>query len=254
MKDAKPILYSNDAVAEAVTTYSEAHSLDLPKWLTDYHADVCANNTNSNLMISTYQASALVWLARLIDAKRVLEIGVYLGFSSMTWSHAIGPSGTVTGLEFNPEFAARAEAAFKANSLGNITLQVGDALAALPSLPVPSAGPYDVVFIDAQKSGYVSYLATLLERSKPETPAAERLVRRGALIIGDNALRRGLVADDSEANPHRPPPEREGEAYKGQHEDVGKMREFNDAVKASPRLEPFLLPLWDGLVLARLVD
>lgn len=81
MKDAKPILYSNDAVAEAVTTYSEAHSLDLPKWLTDYHADVCANNTNSNLMISTYQASALVWLARLIDAKRGIHFCSYTRIS-----------------------------------------------------------------------------------------------------------------------------------------------------------------------------
>jgi hypothetical protein len=77
MKDSIPILYSNDAVAEAVTTYSEARSLDLPKWLTDYHADVCANNTNSNLMISTYQAKSLVWLARLIEAKRGMYIFSY---------------------------------------------------------------------------------------------------------------------------------------------------------------------------------
>ncbi|ETS81850.1 hypothetical protein PFICI_06852 [Pestalotiopsis fici W106-1] len=256
MKDAKPILYSNDAVAEAVTTYSEAHSLDLPKWLIDYHADVCRNNTNSNLMISTYQARSLVWLARLIDAKRVLEIGVYLGFSTMTWSHAVGPSGTVTGLEFNPEFAQRAEAAFASNSLSNITLKVGDALAALPALETPGGEPYDVVFVDAQKSGYVAYLQTVLDRSPAGAPAAQRLLRKGGLLIGDNALRRGLVADDSAANPHRPtePGAAEGEEYKGQHDDVGKMREFNDAVKANPRLEPFLLPLWDGLVLARLVD
>lgn len=256
MKDSIPILYSNDAVAEAVTTYSEARSLDLPKWLTDYHADVCANNTNSNLMISTYQAKSLVWLARLIEAKRVLEIGVYLGFSSMTWSHAVGPSGTVTGLEFNPEFAKRAEAAFASNSLNNITLKVGDALAALPSLEVGE--PYDIVFVDAQKSGYVAYLQTILDRSPAGSPAGQRLLRKGGLLIGDNALRRGLVAEDAaDKNPHRPAEPGnadKGEEYKGQHDDVGAMRRFNDAVKACPRLEPFLLPLWDGLVLARLVD
>jgi hypothetical protein len=78
MKDAKPILYANDAVAEAVTTYSETHSLALPQWLLDYHAEVSKNNSNSNLMISTFQARALVWLARLMDAKRGIYSFVHL--------------------------------------------------------------------------------------------------------------------------------------------------------------------------------
>lgn len=177
---------------------------------------------------------------------------MYLGFSSMAWSHAVGPSGTVTGLEFNPEFASKSEAAFKTNSLSNITLHIGDGLETLPSLNPED--PYDVIFIDAQKSGYPAYLATILEKSQPGAPGGQRLLRKGGLIIGDNALRRGLVADDSDKNPHRPQAVKPGEDYRGQHEDVGKVREFNDAVKANARLEAFLLPLWDGLNLARLVD
>ncbi|KAH6655896.1 O-methyltransferase [Truncatella angustata] len=254
MKDSKPNLYSTDAVAEAVTTYSERQSLDLPQWLLDYHAEIVKNNSNSNLMISTYQARALVWLARLMDAQRVLEIGVYLGFSSMVWSHAVGLTGKVTGLEFSPDYASRSKAAFRANSLSNITLHVGDGLQTLPALD--PAEPYDVVFIDAQKSGYPAYLRAVLELSPPG--GSRRLLRRGGLIIGDNALRKGLVADDSEANPYRSAAaaeeKEEGEEYRGQRSDVGKVREFNDAVKASARLEAFLLPLWDGLNLARLVD
>lgn len=180
----------------------------------------------------------------------VLEIGVYLGFSSMTWSHAVGPSGIVTGLEFSPDYAAKSETAFRKNSISNITLHIGDGLQTLPSLDPEE--PYDVVFIDAQKSGYPAYLQIILDKSQPGS--AKRLVRKGGLIIGDNALRRGLVADDSEPNPHRLPATKEGEDYKGQHDDVGSVRKFNDAVKNNKRLEAFLLPLWDGLNLARLVD
>ncbi|KAK6063726.1 O-methyltransferase [Seiridium cupressi] len=254
MKDAKPILYVNDDVAEAVTTYSEDHSLDLPQWLLEYHADVYENSPDSNLMISTFQARALVFLARLVGAKRgvhhpVLEVGVYLGFSSLTWSHAVGPSGSVTGLEFSPEFASRAETAFKAHSVSNVSLVIGDGLETLPSLDPEE--PYDVIFIDAQKSGYPAYLKTVLEKSQPGS--SRRLLRKGGLVIGDNALRRGLVADDSEANPHRPKAA-PGEDYEGQRDGIWKVREFNDAVKANKRLEPLLLPLWDGLNLARLAD
>lgn len=169
----------------------------------------------------------------------------------MTWSHAVGSSGIVTGLEFSPEFASRSQTAFAANSVSNVTLHVGDGLQTLPSLDPEE--PYDVIFIDAQKSGYTTYLETILNKSR--SGSTRRLLRAGGLIIGDNALRSGLVANDSEeVNPNRRPPERQGDAYRGQHEDVAKIREFNDAVKASERLEAFLLPLWDGLNLVRLID
>lgn len=70
MKTGKPSLYPNDAVAEAVTEYSEAHSLALPQHLLDYHAEIFKSSPTSNLMISTFQAQALVFLARMIGAKR----------------------------------------------------------------------------------------------------------------------------------------------------------------------------------------
>jgi predicted O-methyltransferase YrrM len=121
------------------------------------------------------------------------------------------------------------------------------------SLPALSpAEPYDLIFIDAQKSGYPAYLQTILNASKPG--ATNRLLRPGGLILGDNILRCGLVADDSEDNPwrfydfgpHRP------EYWKS--EDIKALRKYNEIVSEANRLENWLCPLWDGINIARLVD
>lgn len=113
--------------------------------------------------------------------------------------------------------------------------------------------PYDLVFIDAQKSGYPSYLADILAKSTPQS--ASRLLRPGGLIVADNVLRRGLVADDSDDNPWatREQKKRNKSEYETVR-DLECLREFNAAVMGSERLESLLLPLYDGMGLARLVD
>ncbi|OLN82240.1 putative caffeoyl-CoA O-methyltransferase 2 [Colletotrichum chlorophyti] len=253
MKSSVSVLYPNEDVARNVTAYSESHSTDLPAHIVAYHDHIQKTDPeHSILMISNFQAQNHIWLAKLIGAKRVLEIGVYVGYSGMVWSHAVGPSGTVTGLEFDPEYAKAAEEAWAANGITNASVIVGDALETLPALAPEK--PYDLIFIDAQKSGYPSYLSTILSSSPASSDGKKtRLLRPGGLIVADNVLRRGIVADDSEANPwvarlreERPP--------RGSKEDLAKLREFNDLVKAEPRLDSWLMPLYDGVHLARLLD
>lgn len=169
----------------------------------------------------------------------------------MVWSHAVGPTGSVTGLEFSAEYAAAARAAFAAvgggRHAGNIRVVEGDGLATLPALDLgdeADEGAFDLVFVDAQKSGYPAYLSTILARSAPGAKG-RRLLRKGGLIIGDNALRRGLVAFEGPENPH----------HGGvRSDDLEAMRKFNDMVRDNERLESLMVPLWDGLCLARLVD
>jgi len=88
----------------------------------------------------------------------------------------------------------------------------------------------------------------LLARSKPTAPPAERLLRPGALIIADNVLRRGHVADPSLG---APPSARNRDAW---DEHIAAVRKFNDECVAEPRLETVLLPLWDGVSIMRLRD
>lgn len=250
-KDNAPILYPNETVGGRVSDYAEKYSSCIPKHIVQYHAHIRETQPQTaNWMISISQAQAMMFLAKAVGAKRILEIGVYAGLSSLVWSEAVGPEGKVTGLEFDPGFANVARECFAFNGVQNAEVVVGDALETLSGI-VPSE-PYDIVFIDAQKWGYPKYLATILSSSKPG--AETRLLRPGGLIIGDNVMRCGFVADDSEDNPWRNynfGPQR-NEYWRST--DVMALREYNEAVVENARLENWLCPLWDGVNIARLVN
>jgi predicted O-methyltransferase YrrM len=252
MKSNAPVLYPNDAVAERVTEYSQQHSLVLPAHIPAYHAHIVQNHPHSEYMISNFQAQANVFLARAIGAKRILEIGVYVGYSSMVWSHAVGPQGSVVGLEFSSEYASDARVALEKNGVGNVEIVEGDALQTISTLNPEE--PFDLIFIDAQKSGYPAYLDSILAQSQPGS--SRRLLRPGGLIIADNVLRRAIVADESDDNPYAVKA-RAGLAERSEYQkdrDVESLRKYNDEVAKSDRLESWLVPLYDGVSLARLLD
>ncbi|OTB15062.1 hypothetical protein K445DRAFT_318441 [Daldinia sp. EC12] len=249
MKVGTTPLYASETLAERVTKYSESQSLQIPQPIKDYHARIFEERSDSNYMISTFQSQALVFFARAIGAKRVLEIGVYIGYSAMIWSHAIGPQGKVTGLEYSEEYAKLAQEAWKKQGYENIDVHVGPASETLKKLADVSE-PYDIIFIDADKTGYPGYLRQILEMSAPG--AKNRLLRPGGIIAADNTLRQGLVADSSSDNPWKPADfDAEGSA---QAANVDAIRKYNDFAAANDRLETFLVPLWDGLHLSRLLD
>ncbi|KAI8956526.1 S-adenosyl-L-methionine-dependent methyltransferase [Daldinia sp. FL1419] len=242
-------LYATKTLAERVSKYSEAKSLEIPRSIKDYHAKIFEERSDSNYMISTFQSQALVFFARAIGAKRVLEIGVYVGYSAMIWSHAVGPQGKVTGLEYSPEYAKLAQEAWKEHGYDNIDVHVGAASETLAKL-TDTSEPYDIIFIDADKTGYPGYLRQILEMSAPGVK--NRLVRPGGIIAADNTLRQGLVADSSSDNPWRPG--NYGEPETTEARNVAAIREYNDFTAGNERLETLLVPLWDGLHLSRLVD
>lgn len=124
----------------------------------------------------------------------------------------------------------------------------------LPSLAKLSPGePYDLIFIDAQKTGYPAYLRTILEKSQPGM-TSPRLLRKGGVILADNVLRRGLVANDSEENPWAAGVKvRERSEYEKDH-DLEALREYNDLTIKSDRLDTFLMPLFDGIGMSALRD
>lgn len=157
----------------------------------------------------------------------------------------------MTGLEFDPEYAKTADAKLADLGIKNVTFKIGAASDSLETL-APTQ-PYDLVFIDADKSGYPAYLSSVLSRSQPGSP--DRLLRPGALIVADNVLRRGIVADPSDANPHaKAESQRAVKAHYGRDTDLAALDEFNKMMAGSARIESWLVPLWDGVMVGRLLD
>ncbi|KAK7746508.1 hypothetical protein SLS53_002467 [Cytospora paraplurivora] len=245
MYDNVPRLYPNPETSAKVVDYSVAKSTPLPDWLLKYHAWGLESTKVPDYLISTFQAQSLVFLTRIIGAKR----GVYIGFSGMVWSHGVGKDGKVVGLELSEEFANIAKKGFADNGVENVEVKVGDAVATLAALEVSE--PFDLIFLDANKDAYPKYLDIILEKSKPGQ--ANRLLKPGGLIVADNVLRRAIVADPTPSNPqYAGDVERHGQ--EGSNAFVKALHEFNDKLVSEPRVEAFLLPFFDGLGLGRLVD
>jgi caffeoyl-CoA O-methyltransferase len=169
------------------------------------------------------EGQTLKLLVRLVGARRALDIGMFTGYSALAMAEALPPDGEVVACELDPGVAAIARRSFDGAPAGErITVELGPALATLHRLADAGAS-FDVAFIDADKGGYVEYLAVLLDRG---------LVPPGGLICADNTLF-------------------QGEAYlaEGRTELGDAIAAFNRAVVDDPRVEQVLLPLRDGLTL-----
>ena len=149
-------------------------------------------------------------------ARLVLEIGTFSGYSALSMAAALGPDGRIVTCEIDEETAAVARRHFDSSPLGErIDLRVGPAMDTIDGLE----GPYDVVFIDADKTGYRDYYEKVLPK----------LAAHGVIVV-DNTLWGGRVLDPSEDS-----------------ESTRALREFNQHVLADERTECVLLPVGDGM-------
>jgi predicted O-methyltransferase YrrM len=140
------------------------------------------------IAVSAQQGKFLSLLAGAIQAHRVLEIGTLGGFSTIWLARGVGPQGRVVTLEYEPKHAEVARANLqRADVADRVEIVVG---AALDTLPTLTGGPFDLVFIDADKENYVSYLEWAIKLARP-----------GAIIVADNVIRQGrvLAAQDDAA-------------------------------------------------------
>lgn len=176
------------------------------------------------------EGQALKFLVRLSGATRVLEIGMFTGYSALAMAEALPPGGSVLACEVDAEVARFARECFDESPVGDrITVAVGPAMDTLRAQAESFDGvPFDFVFIDADKAGYRGYLDFLLDSP---------LLGRDAVIAVDNTLMQGQPYTGGERSPN-------GEA----------IADFNRAVADDPRVEQVLIPLRDGVTLIRRIS
>jgi len=179
---------------------------------------------NARMQTSPEQGQFLKLLVELTGAQSVLEVGLFTGYSALALAEAVGPSGRVVTCELDPEFAETARAHFeRAHVLERVEIHVGPAARTLERFVSDRKGTFDLAYIDADKTGYDSYYEATL-----------KLLRPGGLVALDNMLWGGSVADPDDLRP-----------------DTRAIRALNQKVARDARVTMSLVPIGDGLLLAR---
>jgi predicted O-methyltransferase YrrM len=207
--------------------YLIAHSLREAPALLKLRAET-ASHPKVNMQIAPEQGQFMQMLVRLMGARRAIEVGVFTGYSSLAVMLAMPKDARLLALDVSPAYTAVARRHWQeAGVADRVELVIAPAKATLDArLAAGEAGQYDFAFIDADKTGYLDYYERLL-----------KLVRPGGLIVADNTLWHGAVADPAD------------------HEaDTVALREFNDLLHGDARVDVALLPVGDGLTLARRRD
>ncbi len=181
--------------------------------------------------VSPNEGKLLYLLAKLSGAKRVLEIGLLGGYSTIWLARAIAPKGKLVTLELDENYIRVAGKNLERAGLRSLVdIRHGDAWATLEKMVKAGEAPFDLVFIDADKNNYPVYL-----------DYAVRLTHPGSLILADNVIRDGKVARSDETDPL-----------------VLGIQEFNRKLAANPKLEAILITVMrenlDGLAIARVKD
>ncbi|MEP6731197.1 MAG: O-methyltransferase [bacterium] len=144
------------------------------------------------IAVAPNQGKLLHLLARLMNARAILEIGTLGGYSTIWLARALASGGRVITLELDPKHAAVAtDNIARAGLAGAVDVRVGAALDTLPQIERDGAGPFDLVFIDADKQSIPDYFQWAL-----------KLSRRGTLIIVDNVIRKGAIVDAASTDPN----------------------------------------------------
>jgi predicted O-methyltransferase YrrM len=206
-------------VDDAVDRYAEEHTTAGGDLFDRLAAETREKTTLPQMMVGRVEGKFLEFLVRATSAQLVLELGTFTGYSSISMARGLTGTGKVISMDVNPDTTAIARRyAEEAGVADRIDYRLGPALDGLPSLD----GPFDLVFIDADKVNYVNYYEAVLPK-----------LAANGLLIADNTLWSGRVVDEDA------------------DETTRVIQQFNDRVRDDPRVEQVLLTVRDGMLLVK---
>ncbi|MEU3016696.1 MULTISPECIES: class I SAM-dependent methyltransferase [unclassified Nocardiopsis] len=214
---------TTEGISPELHAYVVAHSQPVDPVLSDLAEETAALFPDyRGMQIGPEQGAFSTLLTQLSGARDAVEIGTFTGYSSICFARGLPEDGTLLALDISEEWTSVARRYWERAGVDHkITLRIGPALESLRALPEEPR--FDLAFLDADKTGYVDYWEELVPRVRP-----------GGLLLADNTLSHGRVVDPEQTAPH-----------------VQGIRDFNARLVADDRVEQVLLPIGDGLTLAR---
>jgi caffeoyl-CoA O-methyltransferase len=208
-------------IADArIEQYAVEHTTSEPAFFGALAERTRAETTAPEMMVGTLEGRFLAALVAVARPRLVLELGTFTGYSALSMAESLPPDGRIITCDISEEHVTMARRNFAASPYADrIEIKVGPALDTIATLH----GPFDFVFIDADKGGYVAYYEALLPKLAPE----------GVMVV-DNVLWSGQVLDDGDDSAN-----------------TRAIRRFNDHVAADERVEVVMVTVRDGVSLIR---
>ena len=209
--------FTDERIEQYALDHSQAESAILKKVNRETHSKVLQPRMLSGHM----QGNFLSMISSMIQPKQILEIGTYTGYSAICLAKGLQPDGKLHTIDVNEELEKMVRVHFEEAGLSEtIQYYIGDATKIIPEINET----FDIVFIDADKKNYSNYYDLVFDK-----------VRSGGFIIADNVLWSGKILD----------------LQKNKDQDTLLIDAFNKKVHSDARVEHMLLPLRDGLMIAR---
>jgi caffeoyl-CoA O-methyltransferase len=203
-----------------IETYAEEHTTPGADLFERLAEETRASTELPQMMVGRIEGRFLATLVRLRGAKRILELGTFTGYSSISMASALPPDGRIITCDIDPDTTAIARRYMDESGFGDrIEIRLGPALETIATLE----GPFDLVFIDADKPNYKAYYE-----------AALPLLADNGLVIADNVLWSGRVIDEAEDD-----------------ESTRAIRDFNEHVRNDARVTSVMLTVRDGMTLVQ---
>ena len=206
-------------ISDQLQQYIDDHSMEESDLLKALDRETHQKVLQPRMLSGSYQGRLLALLAKMIGPKKILEVGTYTGYATLCMAEGLTTGGLIDTIDHNEELADMQRRYFDQSPYASQIVQhLGEAIDILKTL----AGPYDLVFLDADKENYPHYFDLIIDK-----------LETGGILLSDNVLWSGKVLE------------------KATDEATSALQEYNHKINTDARVESVVLPIRDGLTITR---